>query len=627
MVGSVLLETVEERGTFERISLALLLIRALDRRWSGTLVVDPPSGHQQVLELKHGLVCRVLVSDGYARLGEIAVEHGILVNPELEQLLEGDRLLGQVLTERQIFDEQTLLRALVLQILRRLERMFGYPTETHWAFGPDVSAFDGMPEGVRVDTLRVLWAGMSAHGEMGPWLERSIERIGDTPFQVKKSVDLRRFGFTGDARELVRVIREERVTTGELVLRGIAPEEICRRIVYLLAITRYLDFAAAAAASTAPPLDPASVVDDLPSISEETVAEDLPQSSEPEPSSGARPASVAPPRRVARIRLRRVAVKHSPAAPDPPGSGEIRVPSSSREGLPSSDEPPSSDSVRLDDPTACDRLRLELPSRLARLGEESPFSLLEVDPQQLKVCNDHEATDMLWDAYERRSRDWHPDHCPAQARDLREGMARVHAAMTDAFAELCDHNSRAALLAGIEQPPTQAPQTMRSTLDSASDGDSVPAGPSDLRRPTMPSAGTPTSSGGRPADSRDSAVELHAKALMALSEQRIEQAEELCRSACEVDADNPDFQASLLWIRSHQEHADLTLIADGLAAVSQRHPEHVTASYYRGVVARRAGEKEDARAAFDRVLEIDPEHVGARLQIAELMWASDDDGA
>ena len=628
----MLLETVEERGNFEQISLALLLIRALDRRWSGTLVVEPPSGHEHVMELKHGLVCRVLVPDGYARLGEIAVEHGIVVPPELDELLDDDGLLGHALTEHGIFDEETLLRALVLQILRRLERVFGLPLDTRWTYGPELTAFEGMPEGVRVDTLRALWAGLSVHGEMGPWLDKSIERIADSPFRVKKGVDLRRFGFTGDARALVRVIRDERSTVGELVARGIAPDEICQRIVYLLAITRYLDFSAEVVASTPPPPPSASAVDELPSISEETLSEDLPSSSEPQPD-GSRSASTAPPRRVARIKLRRVAFKSTVAAPDPPGSGDLTTPSSSREGLPSSGRPPSSDSLSDsmsdsmdEDLTEGDRLRVELQSRLARLDGESPFALLGVDLQQLAECSDDEATDFLWECYERTSRKWHPDNCPAEESDLRDGMTRIHDAMSDAFAELCDSEVRAALLAAIEPPaPTQAPRTMRSSVEpERPKDDEDPPSPKDPRRVTMPSFDATPKRKPSSANPGDSAVEAHSKALIALSEQRIDQAVELCRSACRAEPQNPDFQASLLWIRSHEEDANLEAIGKALASLARHHPDHVTASFYRGVVARRGGELELAREAFDRVLDLDPEHVGARMQLAELMWSAED---
>ncbi len=184
MLGEVSGEQ-DERGTLEQISLSLLLIRALDRRWTGALTITEPDGEREILEFQRGLVCRAIVPDQAARLGELLVNAKVVTATELEQALGEPGLLGAALRRESIIDETTLQRALVLQLLRRTTRIFGRPTETRWAFSSKLKLFEGMPPGVRIDTLRVLWAGLSTHGEMGSWLSLTLKRIGESPFQVR----------------------------------------------------------------------------------------------------------------------------------------------------------------------------------------------------------------------------------------------------------------------------------------------------------------------------------------------------------------------------------------------------------------------------------------------------------
>lgn len=607
MVGPVS-EQQEEKGTFEQISLALLMIRALDRRWTGTLIVHAASGEREILEFQRGLVCRAVVPDQHARLGELLTEAKVVTPDELEAALAKDGLVGAALQAESLIDEKTLQRALVLQLLRRTSRIFGRSSDTKWSFTPDVTLFEGMPEGVRIDTLRVLWAGLSAHGEMKNWLALTLKRIGESPFQVRPEVNLRRYGFTGDAQRVARLVHGERTTLSQLIGKEVAPEEVVKQIVYLLAITRYLDFAPVGTDS-APPISSGSgetSVGEEPSIAEDSTMDEVSVSESPSPDEA--PASPAIPRRVARIKLRRVAVR--PAAPDPPGSGEHRPPP-----RPSSSEtaesPPSSDRLTSHEETVTDespraQLTAEIKSRLGRLSRETPFSLLDVQPAQIRGKSDDELTDVFWSAYERCSRRWHPDNCPSDLSDLREGMARIYDAMTNAFVELTESQGRHEVIEAYAADSTRSllPPTMRSERAESSED----ASSADVEPPP---------SGERPVEaSKLAPVELHAKALVALSEQRLDEALRLCRAASDADADNPDYLASSVWIRASMEDADTKLLLLDLDGVLRAHPDHIQARFYRGVLRRRLGSGNAAKRDFDRVLELQPGHAGAKAQLA-----------
>jgi tetratricopeptide (TPR) repeat protein len=590
--------TPDEAGSFEQISFALLLIRVLDKRWSGTLIIEPPGASEHVVQLDRGLVSRVIVPDGYARLGDIVVEAGVIMEPELELALTRGSLLGQALAAARLIDAKTLQRALVLQLLKRLVRLFELPPETRWSYSHDTSAFAALPEGVRIDTLRVLWAGRNAHGETGNWIATTLRRIGESPFQVRGDVNLRRFGFTGDARNVVRIVRDEQCTLRDLTERAVAPEHIAQLIVYVLAITRHLDFAPAGTTAALSGLqiedDPStdsvssSISESPPSYSESDSDRDSDR--DPRDSvAGLGGAPTQPAQRVARIKLRRVAMRGESRE----SSRERAVDRGSSEG--SEWEP----EVRSDAPeaptSASEREQLvrELQSRLGRLEQESSLSLLNLELTDFEGKSDDDVTDLVWNALEEASRRWHPDHCPSELGELREGMGRIHDAMMAAFEQLVDPARR--------QTALERARTSSAAHRSSSD----------------PPSGRRTVDGPPP--------KLHERALMAFAEQRYQEALRLCRQASEASPHEPDYHATLAWIRAHLPDAEIESLLLDLDALLSDYPTHVAARYYRAVLRQRARRRGEARDDLERVLALDPAHEGARHQL-ELLIASASSG-
>jgi tetratricopeptide (TPR) repeat protein len=230
--------------------------------------------------------------------------------------------------------------------------------------------------------------------------------------------------------------------------------------------------------------------------------------------------------------------------------------------------------------------------------------LLNIEPSALSGHDEDAITDLLWGAFEKASQRWNPDQCPNELKELREGMVKIHTAMGEAFALLVDADRRAEAMATLGQAPTHSvlPKTMRSKSNAPSQ-DPHPA---------------PPSSGERALEATRSAHELHALALTALAQQRADDALRMVRAACESEPDNPDYLASSVWIRASMERPDLKVLLLDLDDLLRHEPEHVTARYYRGVLRRRLGSDSSAQVDFERVLELDPGHAGARNQLAEV---------
>ncbi len=597
-------EDSEHEGTFAQLSFTQLLVRALDKRYNGTLFVEPPFDMLQIMQIDRGLISRVLVSDDYGRLGELLVEAGVVMESELALALTSDDLLGQTLISQEVVDDRTLKRALVLQVLKRLVRIFDFPVETEWSFIGDFEAFEDMPEGTRMDTLRVLWAGISTHGEMPDVMAATLERIGSSSFELRPDVTLSRFGFSGDAARLVGVINAGRTTMRDLLAQEIAPPEVVRSIAYLLAITRHLNLSPLGDSSEeAEPLSTAALsgVDPAPSSPRSSSEDD-------DGEGGKRP------RRVARIQLHRITYRG--AAPDPAGTGE-------QQSRPSSEGSTSQGG----DVTARRKevapVADEIKSRLAGLDQEAPFSLLGMEPAALEGKEESEVTEILWNAYEAAGC-WHPDHCPESRPDLREGMKKLYDAISDALVVLADPDTRAKAVAQV------AEQRELSSTDSVSSG-LRPIEPSDGKptaglNATTPSGGA-VQDGATPGDGDEtpdrieptwSPEQLHERALVALSEERPSEAFELSQQACDAEPDNPDYMATSLWIQAKLPRPDLKVLTLDLDDLLRTHLDHVATRYYRGMLRRRLGYDSAAKQDFERVLDLDPVHAGAKAQLVEL---------
>lgn len=640
-----------ESGSFEQISFALLLIRALDKRWTGTLALFTKDDQKHLLQLDRGLVCRVLVPDEYARLGEIVVEAGVVMANELETALQEGGLLGQALADAKLIDDKTLQRALVLQILKRLTRYFEISADATWRFEPKVEVFADLPTGVRIDTLRVLWAGLSQHDEMGGWQEHTLKRIGESPFMVRADVNLRRFGFTGDARRLVRVVRDERCNLKELVQRELVPDGVLKTIIYLLAITRHLDFSPAGSSSTLAGAQLEDSMSDSSMFDESTSSEgSVPPSPRQSESSitdssdeNKTPDSPQKQRRVAKIKLRRVARVRA-AAPDLPGTGEHRSPSSSQSRDPDSGDAALDSTVPA--VNAREQLLTEVKSRLARLEFESPFERLGLEPSDVKEQSEDDITELAWDALDRLSKRWHPDVCQDETMEIQEGMGKIHSALVESFETIIDPERRQKALDDLQMPAagvekleaTLVPETMRSTQ-------SAPKRATIKKEASKKNASKKTStkkdgaeeapppSGERaaevkkkPNDDVAKKSSLHERALVAFAEEKLTEALRLARLACQEEPDNPDYAATAAWVRANMTAPPLARLISNLDKVLRDHQEHVTARYYRGILRGRADDEDGAREDLERVLELDPMHDGAASQLEQVGKASRESG-
>ncbi len=537
MVGSVASDG-EVSGSFEQRPFARLLILALDQRWTGALEIDD-AGAVHVLQFERGLCGRVLVPDDFARLGELLCERGIIMEGELGLALSERGPVGQAMVRLGLIDEPTLQRALVLQVLTRMVRLFSFPPEATWRFIADDGRFERQPPGWRIDTPRALWAGLEVHGPNEERMRSVLAPYAEIAVVIRDGVKLDRFGFRGEALAVTAHILGEMPTLPELEAAGVAPTDICRRVVYVLSITRFL----APLPNEAEGLKPISSRPSSPSL-----ASGPPSSDDPPSSSNVI-------RKLGKIQVKRVAV--SKAVRSDPGSNRDLGDTTPGGGM--------------------DGPRREVLEMLERLPKETPFTLLGVDPAVLAGASDEEATQILWAAYDERSRQWQPDACPAELADVAQAFGRIHDAISNAFVALGDARRRAEHLraAGFELEP----------------------------------------------DSCLAPSELHERALYEMSQRAFDEALRLCELASQGDPQQADYRATKVWIRAHLPHPDFKVLTLDLDEILLIDRDHVQARFYRAMLRKRLGLEMAAKQDFERVLTIDPGHAGARQELAALAAA------
>jgi hypothetical protein len=650
------------RGSFEQVPLAHLLIRALDAKFTGTLDIEPPDGGPQQLRLLGGLVAGVAVPDEYARLGELLVTAGALLEAELELALQKEGLLGQALIAEGHIDDATLKRALVLQVLRRAERLFGLPGDSSWVLTKNADLEEQLEhEPVRIDTPRLLWTGIHEYGEHGDLIESTMAALGDARLRIRRGAKLQRFGLSGAALTLATMLSSRSLTVDELLVTGAGDPDLVHRLLYVLTITRFIERRAGEV---------------------EVVADTT---------------------EVARVKLRRVAVrrKRAVAAVEAVKPVERHDPRSADTSPPppAAETPPPSHAVL--DPN--DELDQQFEGALDALTPSESAAVAEVPadagyapPDDASAYDQGGYDDAAYDqgayddsgydqgAYDDSGSDHqgYDESAPEQqgydesAYDQRayEESANAEQAAEEAqrpadpdasddwlfldgedelseddmaalgappdshddwmFLARDDGGPKAPDSAAVADEEDLREEELRALeeaehvdLDEAPADDELEAsGERSIEQPRTQGAKegeadepeAPTSHETAVAPAEASAESLHEQALYELSQQRVEAALELCQRACAAEPNNWDYLASSVGIRAALPRPDLKVLLLDLDFIVREDGEHVAARYYRGLLRRRMGLDDGARQDFLRVLELEPDHPAAKAAIATL---------
>lgn len=240
-MSTEILPTAE--GDLGRTPFAHLLVYAADQQLTGALFLHVPDGVMHSVRLECGRPVKIQMGDGFARLGQLMVDAGILDLKTLDLPRSAPGLIGESLVVGGHITRDILDKMVERQFFMRMARLFGLPPATRYVYFADMHEIidDGAPTSL-VHPLAVIWAGLREHAAASVMMASVLERIGKTPLRLHRLAGIERLRLTLPEREVLAQLRETPQTLRELVETNPADEPSLRRMVYALVILRFFDF-------------------------------------------------------------------------------------------------------------------------------------------------------------------------------------------------------------------------------------------------------------------------------------------------------------------------------------------------------------------------------------------------
>lgn len=240
-MSTEILPTAE--GDLGRTPFAHLLVYAADQQLTGALFLHAPDGTMHSVRLEAGRPAKVQMGDGFARLGKLLIDAGIIdqTTHDLPRVVPG--LIGDSHVARGHITRENLDQWIERQFFVRMTRLFNLPPATRYAYFADMNEIvdDGAPLST-VHPLAVIWAGIREHATASAMMSTVLERIGDAPLRVHTRASLERLQLTDAERSILKRLRENPPSLRGLVKENLAEESLVRQMIYGLVILRFVDF-------------------------------------------------------------------------------------------------------------------------------------------------------------------------------------------------------------------------------------------------------------------------------------------------------------------------------------------------------------------------------------------------
>ncbi|HWP06045.1 MAG TPA: DnaJ domain-containing protein [Polyangiaceae bacterium] len=232
-------------GTLAATPLGHLLVYALDRRLTGTIVFEDPEHKKHAVYLSTGAPAAARSATVIAPLGELAVARGILspsrLEPALQAAREGGKRLGELLLEWVVVDEAALDALLREQVARRVKELRLLPPATAYGFYEGINFLEraGGPK-QPCAPLALILRVMRLAGDGGRSAE-TLARLGGSVLRFHADAPLARFDFEPGEQAVVDVLRAKPQTLAELTNRGLLEPSALERLLYTLFLLKHFD--------------------------------------------------------------------------------------------------------------------------------------------------------------------------------------------------------------------------------------------------------------------------------------------------------------------------------------------------------------------------------------------------
>ncbi len=383
-------------GTLGGTPVLNLLVYALDRELTGTLVIEDHRNLKSAIRLVVGAPVKVKLPEPAALLSEILVGMGAIdaaVAAATWQTAEGARRLhGDVLVEEGFVERDVVTEALAEQVARKVEWLCSLRPESLYGYydGQDFLKGYGGAEARVIDPLAVIWRTVRLSSDPAQ-VNATLSRLGDRDVRLHLHSRVARFGFTARERGVVDLLRAKPQSVPKLVASELLPELQTKKILYALVVTRHLDLGGATPVGiggvAGPEVAPAPAV-----------------------------AAVNPPAPAANV--------PSPAQPTAGTALKATVP-----------RPPEAALLASTRQTeGLEAFRKEIQERNQTMGAQNYYQILGIDPGAPST--------VVQSVFFQLAKRWHPDRFPGELSDLRDLSIRVFARMSEAHQVLSNDEQR-----------------------------------------------------------------------------------------------------------------------------------------------------------------------------------------
>jgi hypothetical protein len=231
--------SADAKGSFAQTPLVYVLVHALDRRFTGTLVVRDATGAVGLLTLHEGAVARVESDTGTNRLGDLAVEAG-LCPPEAasraatEAARDGTRV-GAALVRQTGIAPDTIKRLLKTQVQKRVAALVNLSPETTYTLHLRERSTEPFEPWA---PLEVLLAAVRAWGDR-PRIHGTMRFLAKQSLRLHPGGDLAGLAETQTERAAIEVMSAGDPTL-EVLYRSTGGG--LSSLIYVLAVTRQFEF-------------------------------------------------------------------------------------------------------------------------------------------------------------------------------------------------------------------------------------------------------------------------------------------------------------------------------------------------------------------------------------------------
>jgi curved DNA-binding protein CbpA len=557
-------------GTFGKTPLLHVLVSLLERASTGTLVVETEDSVRSALYLERGVPGKMRLGTSQARLGEVLIDLGYLSRDASAShytvSVDSNQLFGKTLINLGILSEESLASALRFQLIQKLKVVAALPSSTVFGFYEGVDYLSKWRAGTTlVSPLVTAWCLARAHADSSV-VATIIHRIEGHQLRLHAQAQIRSFGFNRTELTLLDVLRARPQTLESLSRMGLVSPHTLERLVYVLTLTRHLDFNL-----NLGPLGLGAVTEREeqllerkeslrpsrpvmlgvgPTATDDTIARTSPQKTEP---------SITIPGVIAQDISPKPGMVNAPIAPEVGQSEVGKAPNPTDQRTPPKVDP----------------ILIERRAHLEKLG----LDLEKMDHFEVLGVTKDASPALVQETYLKLAKSYHPDRLPLELADLKPLATKVFSRISEAHQVLSEPAKRQAYIDSLK----------------LGNGDSE----EEKVRRILRAAGS------------------YQKAEVLLKKRMLAAAELEANRALEDDPDQPDYLALFAWVQSSKPDSESRL-PDLLRMLNEsitRNPASEKNRYYRVQILKRLGKIDEAVADCRIIVEKNPHHVDALREI------------